>query len=114
MLLDRALAHPQAQLAQLALDALGAPQAVIRRHLLDERRGLRRQLRLGRGRSRLALPEEAEALPMPPQHRLRLYDDQGLRPGAELAGQQHDDPAVEHGEAGTLGPPAEDQHLLAQ
>src|SRR5205814_4078712 len=56
--LDRRPGDAVAELARLALDALGAPQAVIRRQLLDQRRSLRRQLRLGRDHPRLALPEQ--------------------------------------------------------
>jgi len=112
--LDRALAHPETQLEQLAADPLGAPEPVLRRHLLDRRDRLRRHLRaLGRA-ARLGAPDQAEALPMPAQQGLRLHDEQRGAPPAGQARQEDKTEAVCRRERGPPNPALEHHELVAQ
>jgi len=112
--LDRALAHPDTEFQQLAPDALGTPQPVLCRQPPDQRDSLGRDAGSGRSRGRFPPPEEAEALPMPVQHRRGAHDDQGIGPGAQSAGQEHQQPAISGRQPGTLGGAAQDDELLAQ
>ena len=64
--LDRAFAHANTQLEQLASDALRSPEPIVPCHLLDQCDRLRRELRLSRISLGLVLPEQAEEFPMPP------------------------------------------------
>src|SRR3989454_11688696 len=71
--LDGSLADADAELQQLATDALGAPARVARRHLSDQCRA--RRGRPSR-RPRAPPPEGAESGPMPAEDSRRL-DEQG-------------------------------------
>src|SRR4051794_27717301 len=115
MPLDRGLGHANAQLQQLAPDALGTPEAIRRGELLDQRDRLGCHLRLRlRLRLRFPPPEQAEALPMPAQQGLRLDDQQGLAPGPKTTGQQHQERPVGRGAARALDAAPQDDDLLAQ
>ncbi len=51
---------------------------------------------------------------MPAQHRLRAHDDQRVRPGMPLAGQEDQEPPVDGGQPGALDGADEDDELVAQ
>src|SRR5262249_3604669 len=63
-----------AELEQLAPDPLGTPQPVVGCDPRDQLDRLGWDLRLVRPRARFPPPEQAQALPMPPEHGLRPDD----------------------------------------
>src|ERR687886_550784 len=70
------------------------PQAIVGRHLFDQRDRLHRNLRFAGSRVRFSPPEEAEALAMPAQDRLRFDDDEGIFPASPSAGEHDKEGAV--------------------
>jgi hypothetical protein len=113
VLLDRALAHRDAKLEQLAPDALGSPRVVLR-HPLNQLDGLLRSLlglSLGLG---LEAPEQLEEPFVPAQQRVGLHDVKGLPPRGIEPGKEDHEQAV-----AVLGPrlvdrAPENDELLAQ
>lgn len=87
--LDGALADAQAQREQVTADALGAPQAILARHLPDQGHRLRVDLRTLAGGRRAGTPEEPIALTMPAQEDLGLGEQERRRPGTGQAGEEH-------------------------
>ena len=67
VLLNGAFANPNAQLEEFASDAFCSPQAVVPCHLLNQGHRLLRDPWLERSCSGLVLPEELEALAVPPR-----------------------------------------------
>ena len=59
-------------------------------------------------------PEELEASPMPPDHRLGLDDGDGLRPAAPQTGKQDPEQPVRGSQAWTRRGTLEDGQLMAQ
>ena len=94
--LHGALGHADAQLEQLAPDALGAPQPVGGGHLLDQGDRLGGHLGPGCVRRRARVSRQKRRKPWRCQRSSvsRLHDQQGLPPGAHPAGQQHQQRAV--------------------
>ena len=78
--LNGAFGDADAQLEEFATNTLSSPQAILRRHLLDQRHSLCGDLGLGRGCSGLVVPVELESLAMPPQERLWPDDEKRLLP----------------------------------
>ena len=113
MLLDSSLADPDAQLEQLASDALGAPR-VVSCHLLDQLDGLRGDARLPAFRSRLVAPDYAEQIPVPGQHCLRLDHHQRVSPGRVGLGQQDHDGPVPGVEPWASDGAGQDHKLVAE
>jgi hypothetical protein len=114
VLLDGALADPDAELQQLALDALGTPQPVLAGHPADERDRLRRGARRAAGPSGPPPPQPPEAVPVPAEQRLGLDDQQGLTPRPDAAGQQDKQRSIRAGGARTLRRAGEDDELVTK
>jgi len=112
--LDRPIADPDAQLQELAADALGAPQPVLRRQPLDQRDRLGGHLRSFRPGRGPGAPHEAEALPMPAQQRVWLHDEEHRAPTADEARQEDEAAAIYGGEHGPPYLAAKDDELLAE
>src|SRR5215213_9854995 len=110
--LDGALADPDAQLQELAADALGAPQAVLCGQLPDQRDGLLGHLRPLRRRGGLGPPQEAKALSVPAQQRVRLHDEECGLPTAGQARQEDEAAAIRGSEHGPRDLATEDEQLL--
>jgi hypothetical protein len=79
--LDRAFAHVQTQLEQLASGALLSPKSIIARHLSDQCDRLWGDLRLSRASLSPVLPEEVEKFLMAAKQGLRLHYEERLLPG---------------------------------
>src|SRR6185312_11662804 len=72
VLLDGTLADWDAEFQKLTPDALRAPEAILGSHFSDQPDRIRGQSPLPRSTPSTAPPEEPEAIPVPPQHGLRL------------------------------------------
>ena len=77
--LDSALAAPNAELQQLATDALCAPQPVVLGHVANQGNRLSAQARMLPGLGPVS-PEQALASSMPFEDRLGLYQHDGVTP----------------------------------
>jgi hypothetical protein len=60
------------------------------------------------------LPEEPKTLAMPPQKRLWLNDEEGLPPGPNRPGQQHQEHAVRFGTGGSFHLSTKNNELLTE
>src|SRR5260370_15745051 len=78
--LDRAFAHANTQLEQLATNTFRSPEPIQHRHFLDQRNSLFGYLWFGGYYSGFLLPEQPKSLTMPPQERLWLDNKQRLLP----------------------------------
>ena len=77
---DSSLGNVESQLLELAMDARCAPTVVVG-HPPDQLTDFEINSRTARRAfSRLPRPEDTEALAMPPNDRVRLYDDEGITP----------------------------------
>jgi hypothetical protein len=112
--LDGALADADPQLAQLAADALGAPQPVLARQPLDEIDGLLGDAGPPRPRGRSPAPDEPEAGAVPAQQRRRLDDQEGLAPRPDAARDQDQQRPIGPREAWSPRRARQDDQLLAQ
>ncbi len=93
--LDGPLGDLDVQLEQLTLNSISTPQPIVCGHVLDQRDRLGWDLRFLFRRTRFPLPEQAEALTMPMQHRFRLDDEQGIFiKDCERGGAQEHPPTV--------------------
>jgi len=71
--LNRSLRDANAELQELAANALGSPESVLGRHALDQSDEIGSDAWLApTGRARLSTPEAPESLAVPPKQRLRL------------------------------------------
>ena len=114
VLLNGSFRNVNAQLEEFASDAFCSPQAVVPCHLLNQGHRLLRDPWLERSCSGLVLPEELEALAVPPQQRLWLDDEQRLFPGIYYSGQQDQEHAVPLGTCRSFHLATQDDHLLTQ
>src|SRR5207249_1942487 len=90
---NRAVAHDDAQLEQLASDPFGTPQAVLAGHGHDQLPHFEAEMAAATWRAGLPAPEQAPTRPMPAHHRLGRDDRQVLAPaGAEPASQDPQQP----------------------
>ena len=98
--LDGALGDRDVQLEQFSADAFGAPGAVLVGHLPDQCHILECEwCSAGPCPSLRAMsPYATEQVAVPAQEGIRLDNQQGLFPGAQLAGQQHEHGSVGPGE----------------
>ncbi len=87
ILLDRPLAHSQAQFQQFSTNALSSPEPIVLRHLPDQGDRFRGYHRLVGLRLGLALPVQAKELPMPSEQGVWLHDHESLLPGTNQPGQ---------------------------
>jgi hypothetical protein len=77
--LNRSLRYANAELEQLATNALGSPQAVVGRHALDEDSDVRSEARLAHvDRRGFSTPKKPKSLAMPADDRLGLDEQDGL------------------------------------
>jgi hypothetical protein len=87
--LNRSLRDPNAELQELAANALGSPEPVLGRHALDQCNEIRSEAWIARtGRARLSTPEESESLAVPPKHRLGLDQKQRAAPTGKQSSTQ--------------------------
>ena len=91
-----------AELQQLAPDALRTPQPIVGSDLLDEPNRLGWDFGFMRPRARFPLPKQAPALSMPPQHGLWFDNEQCLLPARKLACQQDEEARSAHVKCGRL------------
>src|SRR6266700_150081 len=85
---NRAVAHHNPQLEQLASDPFGAPQPVVARHARNQVPYLGTEMRTSATGAGLPTPEQPPALTMPAHHRFGCDEGQMLAPAdAELANQ---------------------------
>ena len=113
VLLDRALAHLDAELEQLSLDALGSPETASAGHVANQVDGFLRQ-RGASSRTRSEPPEEAETGSVPAEKGVRLHDGNGLAPRREQRGAQEEFEPVGHPEPGTLFASTKDVDLVSK
>jgi len=114
VLLNRAFAYTDSELEKLASDALGAPQKVLPRYLLDKIDCLLGDPRPAPRRSRFASPEQAKALPMPSKNGVGLYEQDGFTPVSSERSQDDHSHAIARCELGSADLAACDDQLLAQ
>lgn len=88
-LLDRSLAHAEAEFEQLAADALGSPETILGGHLPDQPYGVVRHL-VARARLGLEPLEKPEALAVPSKDCLRLDEGDGAAPTGEQTGREQE------------------------
>jgi hypothetical protein len=87
--LNRPLRDPNAELQELATNALGSPESVLDRHAFDEDPDTRIDARLARtGRAGLATPKDPKSLAVPPKQRLRLDQEERMPPTRKKPGDQ--------------------------
>jgi hypothetical protein len=108
---DRAAADVDAELDQLAPDALGAPESVLARHGPDEILHLGAEMRVAASGAGLPMPEQAPALSMPAHHRVRRDDRQVVTPAATPSARRYPEQLVPGAKASTgSGPSRTGQH----
>jgi hypothetical protein len=111
--LDRALRDPDAEFQELPSNPLGAPEPVVGRHLADKGDGVGRDTRfVWRPRAGLPTPEKSESLPVPPQQRLGLNQQQGMLPLTMEAREQHEHAALVNAKSWALDRARSDDELL--
>ena len=113
-LLNGSFTDANAQLQQLAADALRAPEHVVFGHRLDKRDDLRRESRRLTTEPGLSSPDNLEEISMPAQHRLRLDDEHGAAPCAGEGGDGEQDEAIEARQLGSLDSATQHDDLLAE
>src|SRR2546428_13838528 len=86
---DRAVADDDAELQELAPDALGAPQGVGPRRRPDQVPRLTAQSRPSAGRARSPAPEQPPALSVPPDHGVGGDQDEVPAPPGHQLARQH-------------------------
>src|SRR5262249_28420450 len=92
---DGAGADGDPQLAELAADALGAPQGVVPRHPGDQVAHLAGHAWAPDGAAGAPPPVEPPAAAVPPEHGLRPHEDEVPAPvGAEAAGSGAEQPVA--------------------
>jgi hypothetical protein len=111
---DRRPCDLDAEFHDLAADALCAPQAILRGHLLDQGDGFECYLGTPGVGPGLELPEQPGALTMPAQEGVRLEDGERLFPTVDPAAEEGEPWAIGLGELWFLHPSLEDDQLLAQ
>ncbi len=111
---DRALRHADAELAQCAPDPLGTPARVLGRQPPDQGDGLRREGRAARPRVRSPPPACLEPRAVPAQQGRGLDEEQGLAPGADPAGAEHQERPIRWPHVRTFDAPTQHEQLLAQ
>ena len=110
--LDRAFCDLDAQLEQLAADALGTPEAIPLGHVPDQIDGVGAEAR-AIPRFRSAAPEETIGRSMPLEDRLGLYNDDGLLPCWEQGGGEEKAEPVAKPKAWPAGATSEHAELVA-
>jgi hypothetical protein len=101
--LDGPLRYADAELQELAANALGSPESVLGRHALDEGDDIRSEARLGRtGRAGLSTPEQAKPRAVPSKHGLRFDQEQGIAPTGKDFREQHEQAALVGAKAGAF------------
>ena len=94
VLLDRPLAHADAELEQFAADPFGAPQPVGSGHGLDQVDELHAQPPPCPPPPGLMVPEEGEQVAMPAEEGVGLDHREGIAPRGVQPGQEHQDKPV--------------------
>jgi hypothetical protein len=70
----------EAELQKFPADLQCSPVRILSRHTADQSPNLLAHFRSAAARQRSPAPVEAEACPMPSDHRLRCHNDQNIRP----------------------------------
>ncbi len=112
--LARALRHADAQLAQCAAAPRGTPARVLGRQPPDQGDGLRREGRAVRPRVRSPPPARPEPGAVPAQQGLGLDEEQGRAPGADPAGEEHQERPIRWPHVRTFDAPTQHEQSLAQ
>jgi hypothetical protein len=113
--LDRAVADDDAELEQLAADALAAPARVGPRHRGDQLAHLKAQPRPPEPRPGLPAPEEPPPAAVPAEHRLRLHQHEVPPPVPPQPAGHHPEEPVARAQLGALpGRAGEDGELVPQ
>jgi hypothetical protein len=113
--LNRSLRDPDADLQELAPNALGSPEAVLGRHAPDKRDNIRSETRLARtARAGFSTPEEPERFTLPSKHRLRLDEEQRMDPTGNQPSEQDEQTTLVTAKARSLDAAGSDDELLAQ
>jgi hypothetical protein len=113
VLLNRSLAHADADLEQLAADALGSPESIPGGHLADQPYGVARHLVAG-ARLGLVPPEEPKAQAVPAKDRFWLDQGDGAAPTRKQTGCEQQTKSVCGGESWTGRLSAEHHDLVAK
>ena len=113
ILLNRPFTHPNIQFEQFTADTFRSPKSVVRRHLFDQADRLGRESRLSRVCLGFAFPEQAEELMMPAQKRLWPDQEEGLFPGPNHPGQEHQEKSVRRPIDGSFDLSTKDDQLLS-
>ena len=111
---DSAPIDAQAQLQEFASNALGAPPAILKGHLLDQVNGCFSKAWSACGLARGMSPKEREALPMPLEQRFGFDTQQGLFPVLNPTGKYYQDTSIERRETRVFHLPLQNDQLLAQ
>jgi hypothetical protein len=113
VLLDRALADLDAELEQLAADALRAPQTITLGHIAYQVDGV--------GVDACAIPglgpvppEQAKAGPMPFENRLGLHDNDGPPPCRQQGGADEQSKPIGQSQTWTAAGPPEHAELVTE
>ncbi len=112
--LEGALGDAEAELEELALNALGSPEQVLLRQPLDELNGFWRELGLWTLGSRCVFLEEAQARARPAQEGVRLEDHEGSFPVRDAARHDEEAEAIAAIEVRMFDLALKDDALLAQ
>src|SRR5437016_3582265 len=92
---DCALGNLEAELQKFPVHLRRSPVRILSRHAADESPNLLAHLGSAATRPRSPAPVQAKARPMPTDHRLRLHNDQNLRPSWPYVPQRGPEEAVE-------------------
>jgi hypothetical protein len=95
---DAAFRNIEAELQEFAVDPRRPPTPILRRQASDQRPNLLADRRSAGTTSRSPAPVEAKAGAMPADHRLRLHDDQHVRPSRPRSLQGGPEKPVEAGQ----------------
>src|SRR5207248_11483428 len=92
---DRAFGEREAEFQEFPMDLRRSPVRTLNRHAADESPHLLAHFRPTATRPGSPAPVHAKARPMPSDHRLRLHDDQNIRPSRPNAPQSGPEEPVE-------------------
>src|SRR5260370_22166925 len=92
---DSTFGDREAKLEQFAMDLRRAPVRILSCHAADQSTNLIADSRPAATRPRSPAPVQTKARPMPPDHRLRLHNDQNIRPSRPHVPQTGPNEAVE-------------------
>jgi len=107
VLLDRPLAHTQAQFQEFPANPFSTPKPIVLGHLSDQGDGYFGDLRL-------AFPVHAKELSMPSEQGVWLHDEQSLLPRSNQPGQQDEEDAIAPEERWPFHLSLQNDELLAE